>query len=356
MEQSRELERYIISLINAINDDTSTYSKNVNVKLLKDKILVAFNSPTSFILDSKLYFKIFDVLNVPLFPVITLIPQDNMIVEEYNSENFMNKRCFSYPFRVGVPKRKKFETEEDFKKDISLGKWEIMQGVDINIKDLTSIAIASNSGGGKSYLIYQFLLYFKEIGADLIIVDGKKDLPSKFAKENNLKLVTNDSKKSEDNVLTDVCEILNEFNTEIYERQHRLFTGEVKERDLKPIVLVFDEIGALTNLASKNIKENFFKLLTRIATLGRQSNIHLLLSSQRLDSNTIPTIIKEQCNVLIQLGSLNSNHLQYLFPDIKDRSILLPKDDIEKGRGIISSNNDVYTFLVPTIKKEVANG
>ena len=37
-----------------------------------------------------------------------------------------------------------------------------MQGVDINIKDLTSIAIASNSGGGKSYLIYQFCYILKK--------------------------------------------------------------------------------------------------------------------------------------------------------------------------------------------------
>ena len=60
-----------------------------------------------------------------------------------------------------------------------------------------------------------------------------------------------------------MCEILNESNNEIpWKGQNKLFIGEVKEQDLKPIILVFDEIGALTNFMSKSIKKkNFFKLL-----------------------------------------------------------------------------------------------
>ena len=328
-----ELERYIESLINANKQEASTYSNNVKVSIKGNKLRVIFNSPTAFKLDNELYFKIFDILNVPLFPILTLVPKEKMEVEEVEDSHYTSARCFVYPFRVGVPKRKVFSNFSSFENSIKNGSWEIMQGLNINLNGLTSIAIASSSGGGKSYLINQFLKYFKKIGCKMIIVDGKKDLPAKFAIKHGIKLITNEANKSDDNILSDVCD-------------------ELKEDELIPIVLVFDEIGALTNLASKNVKDNFFKLLTRVATLGRQAKVHLLLSSQRFDANTIPTIVKEQCNILIQLGTLTTNQLQYLFPDYKQLMLLIPADEIgDKGKGIISINNDLFTFLVPTIKE-----
>lgn len=347
-----ELEKYASSLINAINDEASTYSNNVKVSIKGNKLRVIFNSPTAFKLDNELYFKIFDILNVPLFPILTLVPKEKMEVEEVEDNHYTSARCFVYPFRIGVPKRKVFLNFSSFENSIKNGSWEIMQGLNINLNGLTSIAIASSSGGGKSYLINQFLKYFKKIGCKMIIVDGKKDLPAKFAIKHGIKLITNEANKSDDNILSDVCDELSNLNEIITQRQNKLFNNQVKEDELTPIVLVFDEIGALTNLASKNVKDNFFKLLTRVATLGRQAKVHLLLSSQRFDANTIPTIVKEQCNILIQLGTLTTNQLQYLFPDYKQLMLLIPADEIgDKGKGIISINNDLFTFLVPTIKE-----
>lgn len=349
-----ELERYIESLINANKQEASTYSNNVKVKIKGYKILISFNSPTSFKLNEELYFDIFDVINVPVFPIITLIPQEQMVVEEFENANIENKRCFVYPFRIGVPKRKIYNSKTEFENSLKNGKYEIMSGIDFTMNDLTSVAISSTSGGGKSYLINQFLIYFKKQGCELIVIDGKKDLPSRFARENNVKLITSRANKSDDNILIEVCDELSRLNDLITERQNLLFENKVTENQLKPVVLVFDEIGALTSLASKNVKENFFKLLTRVATLGRQSKVHLLISSQRLDSNTIPTIVKEQCNILIQLGSLTSNQMQYLFPDYEHFTMLVPFDEIgNKGRGIISINNELFTFLVPTIKERI---
>lgn len=349
-----EIEKYITSLVNANSEEVSTYSNNVSTKIDGNKIYITFNSPTSFKINQDLYFKIFDVLNVPLFPILTLIPKEQMMVEEFPSSNISNSRAFVYPFRIGVPKRKIYSTLSSFENSFSDKIFEIMTGIEFSMKDLTSIAIASTSGGGKSYLIHQFLFYFKKIGAEMIIIDGKKDLPAKFAKKYGIKLITNNASKSDDNVLAEICDELSYLNEIITTRQNMLFENKVKESELKPIVLVFDEIGAFTSLASKNIKETFFKLLTKILTLGRQSKVHVLLSSQRLDATTIPTICKEQCNCLIQLGNLSSNNLQYLFPDFKNFSMLLPIDEIgNKGCGIISLNGELHTFMVPTIKEKL---
>ena len=51
-----ELEKYASSLINAINDEASTYSNNVKVSIKGNKLRVIFNSPTAFKLDNELYF------------------------------------------------------------------------------------------------------------------------------------------------------------------------------------------------------------------------------------------------------------------------------------------------------------
>ena len=346
------LATYIESLINANaqNSDAQTYAGNVKVTVEKEKIRVIFSSPTSFKLDKTLYFELYDVMNVPLFPVVTLLPQDSMIVEAYNATNIARQRCFVYPYRVGVPTRKVYRNETEFVQNVKANGYELMTGLKLNMKDVTSIAIASTSGGGKSYLIQQLLQYFVLANYETVVVDGKKDRPAKFAQANGIELYVNGSDESDDNLLMNVNRMLERVNNTITKRQNQLFNDTVTEADLRPIVLVFDEIGALTALASKNVKEAFFKLLTRVMTLGRQSRVHVVVSSQRLDANTLPTICKEQCNVLIQLGSLTSNNLQYLFPDYKELDVLVPLDTVgNKGRGLISVNNQMHTFLVPTI-------
>ena len=158
----KELERYVESLVNSNNDEASTFSRNVATKIEDNKIYIVFNSPTSFKLNQELYYKIYDVLNVPLFPILTLIPQEQMVVEEFSSSDLSNKRAFVFPFRIGVPKRKIYPTFSAFENSFNNNTFEIMTGIDFKMEDLTSIAIASTSGGGKSYLINQFLIYLKK--------------------------------------------------------------------------------------------------------------------------------------------------------------------------------------------------
>lgn len=38
--------------------------------------------------------------------------------------------------------------------------------------------------------------------------------------------------------------------------------------------------------------------------------------SQRFDYNAVPVSVREQMNVLIQIGNINSKTIQFLFPDL----------------------------------------
>lgn len=91
-------------------------------------------------------------------------------------------------------------------------------------------------------------------------------------------------------------------------------------------------------------------MLSQIALLGRATKVHLLLVSQRFDFNTIPVSVREQLNVLIQIGNINSKTVQFLFPDLDPEGIVIP---VGKGTGLIQVIDNelpyqVMPLLTPT--------
>ena len=64
----------------------------------------------------------------------------------------------------------------------------------------------------------------------------------------------------------------------------------------------------------------------------------------------MPTSVREQANVLVQLGNINSRTTQFLFPDLDPRGIVIP---LGKGTGLIQIIDPGYPaqvlpFLAPT--------
>ena len=80
--------------------------------------------------------------------------------------------------------------------------------------------------------------------------------------------------------------------------------------------------------------------------------MHLILISQTLDTKTIPSSVRSQCNLRILMGLVNSKSCQYLFPDFDVSSIVVPPGI---ATGIVQkiNSNDVPAitpFLAPTVK------
>src|SRR5699024_10261093 len=103
---------------------------------------------------------------------------------------------------------------------------------------------------------------------------------------------------------------------------------------------------------NKRIVDSFFSLLQTITLLARESNVHLILISQTLDTKTIPSSVRSQCNLRILMGLVNSKSCQYLFPDFDVSSIVVPPGI---ATGIVQkiNSNDVPAitpFLAPTVK------
>ncbi len=128
----------------------------------------------------------------------------------------------------------------------------------------------------------------------------------------------------------------------ISQRQRELYNQVNKQ--FKHYTNVIDEVLALSEGVNKNIKEAFFSLLSQIALLGRATNVHLLLVSQRFDYNSIPVSVREQLNVLIQIGNINKKTIQFLFPDLDPEGIVIP---VGKRTGLIQviDNEQPYQVL-----------
>lgn len=138
----------------------------------------------------------------------------------------------------------------------------------------------------------------------------------------------------------------------IYERQAILFDNPAHK--FEHVTVVIDEVLALTEGVNKQIKDSFQSLLSSIALLGRATRCHLLLVSQRFDYNVVPVSVREQMNVLIQIGNISSKTIQFLFPDLDPSGIVIP---IGKGTGLIQVIDSehpiqVLPLLTPTFYTE----
>ena len=68
-----------------------------------------------------------------------------------------------------------------------------------------------------------------------------------------------------------------------------------------------------------------------------------MLASQRFDHAAVPTSVREQINVLIQLGNINRKTTQFLFPDLDPEGIVIPQG---KGTGLIQVIDNEHPYQV----------
>ncbi len=177
---------------------------------------------------------------------------------------------------------------------------------------------------------------------------SKFDTPSRWAKQNDLPVIYPSKNRSKSDFVSEINEVLSSVLEIIYDRQGILFDNPAYE--FEHVTVVIDEVLALTEGVNKQIKDSFQSLLSSIALLGRATRCHLVLVSQRFDFNAVPVSVREQMNVLVQIGNISSKTIQFLFPDLDPSGIVIP---IGKGTGLIQVIDSehpvqVLPLLTPT--------
>lgn len=246
-----------------------------------------------------------------------------------NTDDINVERALFFPWKNGVSERLVISDLEEFCKNQKDCQIPLTKNLIIDYNKITSMAIAGNSGSGKSYALTYFLSLLKGV-SDLIIVDPKFDTPSRWARENNIAVTHPEQNRSKSDFVSQVNEHLSTCLNIIQQRQSVLYDNP--NYQFEHLTIVIDEVLALSEGVNKAIKESFFSLLSQIALLGRTTRVHLLLVRQRFDHNTIPVSVREQMNLLIKIGNISSKTVQFLFPDLDPKGIVIP---IGKGTGLV---------------------
>ena len=340
----KELAQYLLQALNmglgSIMQGETSYTNSFDIKILQDGFLFIPRLPAGYIIDDDLYQKIFLIANAALFPRYTVLKQNSAYFLALETDDIHVQRGLFFPWKEGISERLVISDLDHFVLKEENNVIPIMRNLSLDYNKVTSMAIAGNSGSGKSYALTYFLSLLKKF-SDLIIVDPKFDTPSRWARENEIEVIHPQRNRSKSDFVSEINENLSLCLNLIQERQEILY--ENSEEEFKHLTIVIDEVLALSEGVNKTIKESFFSLLSQVALLGRATRVHLLLVSQRFDHNTIPVSVREQLNVLIQIGNINRKTTQFLFPDLDPEGIVIP---VGKGTGLIQIIDNEHPYQV----------
>lgn len=337
-----EIEKYLNQALNmalSINGE-STYTNSFFVEVKEDGFLFVPRTPAGYLIDDELYQKIFIIANASLYPQYTLLKQNSAYFVSMQTEDIHVQRALFLPWFKGISKRLIISNLIEYVASNKANQINIMENLSIDYNKVTGVVIAGNSGSGKSYFL-TYLLEVLNTMSDLIIVDPKFDSPSRWARNHDIPVIHPESNRSKSDFVSQVNDALNSVLNIIYQRQEILY--ENPSHEFKHLTVVIDEVLALSEGVNKQIKDSFMSLLSSIALLGRATRCHLVLVSQRFDFNAVPVSVREQANVLVQVGNINSNTIQFLFPDLTPKGIVIP---IGKGTGLIQVIDNEHPYQV----------
>lgn len=338
------LQSYLLQSLNmalgALMQGETSYTNSFNIAIEESGFVFIPRLPCSYILDDELYNKIYLIANASLYPQYTLLKQNVAYFIPLKTDDIHVQRGLFFPWIKGVSERLIISDLDDFAKSLKKNALPIMKNLIIDYNKVTHIAIAGNSGSGKSYVLTYFLSLLKNF-SELIIVDPKREKPARFARKNGIAVIYPQENRSKSDFVSEINESLSTCVNLIQQRQEILLNNPNHQFD--HLTIVIDEVLALSEGVNKTIKESFFSLISTIALLGRSSKIHLLLVSQRFDHNTIPVSVREQLNVLIQVGNINKKSTQFLFPDLNPEGIVIP---IGHGTGLIQVIDNEHPYQV----------
>lgn len=337
-----ELENYLLQALNMALQISgeSSYTNSFGVKVVDEGFFFIPRLPASYIIDDAFYQKIYLICNAALYPTYSLIKQTGAYFVPLDTDDIHVKRALFFPWSKGIAKRLIIQDVENFASKLDGTEIPIMENLTINYDKTTGILIAGNSGAGKSYFLTYLLTVLSHI-SDLVIVDPKFDVPSRWGRDNDVEVIAPNESRSKSDFVSAVNNELSKCLELIHKRQQILYND--CNAHFNHYTVVIDEVLALSEGVTKSIKEAFYSLLVQVSLLGRSTKLHLLLVSQRFDSNAIPISCREQMNVLVQVGNINTKTTQFLFPDLDLKGIVIPQG---KGTGLIQIIDSEHPFQV----------
>lgn len=311
--------------------------------------------PTTYVIDEAFYNKIYNILNVALTPTLTMIRPLSMQIKILPENEPAKQRALYYPMHLGRSKRLVGPINDFVKIYHQIRAIPLMDRIAWDPVKSPHAIITGPSGSGKSYAMQTLFSVCSKIG-DTIVIDPKTSNLARLTKtETASKVIIPDFEKSNQQgiggrYLTAVVNELKSLEAEMYKRQALLYkqpkvSANFKDVGLKPIFLFIDEAAALLTRANRQIKQDYLDTLTRLAVLGREAGLFLVMAMQSAQAEYIPTLVRDSISLRIQLGRLNSENTKFLFPELTDMP-MIPLGG--NGSGIVSiAGNNVTAGIEP---------
>ena len=350
------LAQFILRNLNNALDikDESSYLNSFDIKVLSNDSGMLFipNLPVSYPISAQLYFNLYAICAGILYPYKTLLPQNNAYFVPYDTDNPNQARAFFFPWLDGVPTRLQIQDMNRFINErVSENCIPLMangvNGINLDMRNVVHLAISGASGTGKSHFVRYLILCLKKLTNQIICIDPKLSDIYLLGKELGLEVFAPTQGSNLNSFITEVNELLGRVISKIYERQAILLTQPDKK--FERIYVVIDEMLALVQGSSKQARETFSQLLGTISLLGRQTQISLILLSQRFDANAFNgnTAVREQLNCICILGEVSANSCQFLLPNTDVSNIVVPAGI---GTGIIKfTYSKHHTHIMPLL-------
>ncbi|MEK4730627.1 FtsK/SpoIIIE domain-containing protein [Paenibacillus sp. FSL L8-0641] len=188
-----------------------------------------------------------------------------------------------------------------------------------NILKQPHLLLAGVTGSGKTTFLNYLIIEMKKMNADIYICDPKR---SDLASLKNI--LGTEYVASDTNNIAKLSRIVkeameNRFINYKESAENFVYGYSFVDYNLKPIFIIFDELGAFRASADKKIFAETMANLTEVILKGREMGVFCVLSTQQPNANNIPTELRDNLSVRLAMGNMSSEAYRMVFgEDIKD--------------------------------------
>lgn len=226
-------------------------------------------------------------------------------------------------------------------------KFEYAIGVDSNGEQIIfapgngfpHLGMYGTTGGGKSVATRAILEQFRAAGFMLFAIDGKNTDYSSMMRQNGVVAVSTNLQEH----VAVVHMVRNIMNDRRVKGSARAKAGDSTWRaDLTPLVLVLDEFATVVNDMKTRFPKSYKSFMADIAAIlkvGREFRCHVILATQDMKAETVPSDWQAMLAVNICMGKPDNMTLNKGFPEAVRGEARLKGDTISKktrGRGIVA--------------------
>ena len=199
-----------------------------------------------------------------------------------------------------------------------------------NVLKQPHMLLAGVTGSGKTTFLNYLIIEMKKMQADVYIVDPKRsDLSSlqHFLGEDYVASDANNIAK----LTRIVKEVMNNRFIEYKENADNFVYGNsFVDYGLKPVFLIFDELGAFRAGADKKVFSETMANLTEIVLKGREMGVFVILSTQQPNASNMPTELRDNLSVRLALGNMSNEAYRMVFGETEGLQTIS-----KKGAGYI---------------------